>query len=138
MIPSLEENRSRVDQSAQANTVDVLSAVAALIRQVTAIGGCQSAYHTFDGVRLAGVSARSIGEERLAPNDRTSFSGRALRCELTRKMIGGFLPNEDNEASRRPKKASVWFARLAPGQPFLPVRVTFIGQGSPDGDLYLK
>jgi hypothetical protein len=131
LSPPAERDREPVPVRDQVNTTDTLTAVAALIQEVATSGRCDLSVHTFDGSRLSELSGRTVGQEVLKPTERSSFHGQALRCELTGRMIGGFLRGEDNVAARRPKTATIWFARLHPEAPPIPVRMVFTQQGSP-------
>jgi hypothetical protein len=138
MEPPLEKDREPVPTSDQANTVDTLSAVAALMQLVAGTGRCDTAARTFDGSRLAELSAKTAGQEFLKPVDLSSFEGTALRCDLTVRMTGGFLRDEDNAKAHRPRKATVWFARLQRDAPPIPVRMAFYSEGSPSATAYLR
>jgi hypothetical protein len=137
MIPPLEKDREPVPVRDQVNTMDTLSAVAEIMQEVAASGRCDMTARTYDGSRLSELSARTVGQEVLKPADRSSFQGDALRCELTGRMIGGFVRSDDSAASRRPKVATIWFARAKPDEPPIPVRMTFAQQGSPGAIAYL-
>jgi hypothetical protein len=138
MTPPLEKNRDIVPPSQQAHTVDTLSAMAALMHQVAATGKCAGVAHLYDGVRLSELAAQDGGPETLAPTDRSSFHGPAWRCDLTTRMTGGFLRDDDDATARKPHKATIWLARLAPEQPIVPVRIAFTPQGAPGATIYVK
>jgi hypothetical protein len=138
MLPPPDKDREPVPVQDQANTVDTMSAIAALMQEVATHGSCDFAARSFDGSRLSALSARTVGVEVLTPNQRSSFQGAALRCDLTGRMIGGFLRHDDSAASRRPKLATIWFARVRPDEPPIPVRMAFAQAGSPGAAAYLK
>ena len=139
MIPPADLDREIVPLNEQAQTVDTLSAIAGLLRQVSTKGSCEGYTRTFDGVRLSEFSARTIGQEVLEPTGRSSFQGPALRCDVTGRMLAGFKPDDDREEIAKPKRGSAWFAQLQPGAPFIPVRMIFYTlDGSVGATLYLK
>ena len=138
MVPAPEGDREPVPESEQAHTVDPLSAIAVLWHQVAETGACEAATRTYDGIRLSEFAARTAGEETLEPTSRSSFQGRALRCDITGRTIGGFERNGDVEGQRKPKQGSAWFARLQPGQPVVPVRIALYAKGSTAATLYLR
>lgn len=123
--PPVETERDPVPADAQAHTIDTLSAMATLIYKVSTTGRCEGATHTFDGRRLAEISAHTVGEEVLPQTDRSSFHGTALRCDFDGRQLAGFVKDEDQAALRRPQHGSAWFARLTPGGPIVPVRMMF-------------
>jgi hypothetical protein len=125
MTPPADAERDPVPVALQANTIDTLSALAQLLRQVQAAGRCEGAAATFDGRRLAEVSARTVGEEVLPPSSRSIYSGKALRCDFEGRQLAGFLHGEDQERLRRPQHGSAWLASLTPGGPKVPVQIAF-------------
>ena len=122
----------------QAHTVDALSAIGGLLHQVTGTGRCDSTTRTFDGARLTEYAARTAGMETLPATERSSFQGEALRCDITGIMTSGFMRDADRQRGRRPKQGSVWFARLQPGQPMIPVRIAFYNEGVATVQIYLS
>jgi hypothetical protein len=125
MVPANDEERDSVPPALQANTVDTLSALAMLMRHVQNTGRCEAAVTTFDGRRLAEIAAHTAGEEILPPTARSTFSGRALRCDFDGRQLGGFVRDVDQDTLRRPQHGSAWLAEIVPGAPRLPVRITF-------------
>ena len=139
MIPPADPEREPVPLQDQAQTVDTLSAIAGLLHQVSKTGRCESSARTFDGTRLSEFSARTIGPEVLEPTGRSSFEGRALRCDVTGRMLAGFKTDDDRAEVAKPKHGSVWFAQLQPGKPFIPVRIVFYTiEGSTAATVYVK
>ena len=125
LVPPIEAERDPVPIEDRAHTVDTLSAMASLLRQVALSGRCEGALNTFDGRRLSAIQAHTVGEEVLASTGRSSFHGQALRCDFEGRQLGGFVHDEDASVLRRPQHGSAWFASLAPGEPPVPVRITF-------------
>ena len=137
MLPAVETERDPVPASEQAHTIDTLSAMVVLMRQVTDSGRCEGAMRTFDGRRLSEISAHTVGQETLEQTSRSSFQGPALRCDFAGRQLGGFLRDDDQVAIRKPQQGSAWFARLQPGQPFIPVRIDFTARLLGTTTLYL-
>jgi hypothetical protein len=125
MQPPVEEERDPVPTAEQAHTIDTLSAMAALLHEVAANGRCEGRMTTFDGRRLSIVEAHTVGDEDLPVTSRSSFHGPALRCDFSGRQLAGFIRDTDQEALRQPQHGSAWFARLVPGGPPVPVRITF-------------
>lgn len=125
LTPPNDEEREPVAAADQAGTVDTLSAMAHLVRQVTATGRCDGRSRTYDGRRLAELSARTIGPETLEATGRSSFAGPALRCDFEGRQLGGFMLDGDRAAAMRPQRGSAWFAAITPGGPKIPVRMQF-------------
>ncbi len=129
--------REPVPLEQQLHTIDALSALAALLRQVAATGRCDGALHTFDGRRLSEFQAHTVGQESLPETSRSTFTGTALRCDFQGRQLGGFAVGEDQDRRGRIQHGSAWFAALAPGQPPVPVRIAFHAGGLGDATMYL-
>lgn len=125
LIPPNDEERDPVPPQLQANSIDTLSALALLMRRVQDTGGCEADVRTFDGRRLAEISAHTVGDEILPATGRSMFSGRALRCDFDGRQLAGFVRDADQDQLRRPQHGSAWLAQVVPGAPRLPVRITF-------------
>ncbi len=125
LVPPVEDERQPVSAAEQAGTIDNLSAMAELISSVARTGRCDGVQRTFDGRRLSELSARTVGQETLPPSDRSTFSGPALRCDLVGRQLAGFAKDADPADADKPLHGSAWFARLRPGTPPVPVRISF-------------
>ena len=137
LVPPVETEREPVPPAEQAHTVDSLSAMAALLRQVATTGRCEGAMNTFDGRRLSAVAVHTVGEEVLPQTGRSSFHGPALRCDFEGRQLAGFVRDQDSAVVRAPQRGSAWFARLQPGQAPVPVRITFHSRQFGDATVYL-
>jgi hypothetical protein len=137
LVPPNETERQKVPPDLQANTVDTLSALAELMRNVASSGRCETTVHTYDGRRVTEVAARTVGTETLEQTDRSTFSGRALRCDFEGRMLAGFLLGDSDEAHRRPLHGSAWLAEVVPGTVPMPVRMTFETRWFGDATMYL-
>ena len=125
LVPPNEEEREPVAPADQAGTIDSVSAMAQLVRQVNATGRCDGRSRTYDGRRLSELSARTVGREVLEPTSRSSFAGPALRCDFEGRQLGGFLLDADRAKAQRPRRGTAWFASASPGGPAIPVRIQF-------------
>lgn len=135
--PPTETEREQVASADQANTVDTLSAMAALIRQVNTSGRCEGRLATFDGRRLSVLEARSGGEQALERTGRSSFAGLALRCDFVGRQLGGFMLDEDRERLQRPHTGTAWLASVTAGGPKIPVRIAFRTRWFGEATMYL-
>ena len=137
MQPPVDSERDPVPPAMQANTIDSLSAMAALIHQVTLTAKCDGRDRTFDGRRLSEVSAHTVGDEMLDQTSRSMFQGKALRCDFAGKQLAGFRRDADQDEVRRPQDGSAWFARVVPGGPSIPVRIVFTTPQFGETTMYL-
>ena len=137
MEPPLEPEREPVPVAQQAQTIDSMSAMAMLLRRVWATGRCESDARTFDGRWLSRIQARTVGEESLEQTSRSSFNGVALRCDIEGQQLAGFVRDADEATLHRPHRASVWFARMAPGGRLVPVRISVDTHGFGEATMYV-
>ena len=135
--PPVEPEREKVTAEQQANTIDSLSAMAVLLHRLAATGRCESEARVFDGRFLSHIEARTIGQEALEETSRSSFHGTALRCAIEGHQLAGFVRDADEAALHRPHRASVWFARIVPGGPLVPVRIELDTHGYGTAVMYL-
>lgn len=123
--PPNDAEREPVPTALQRETIDAISAAALLVRRATESAMCEGSTRTFDGRRLSQVSVRTVGWEMLAPDSRSSFAGRALRCDFDGQLLAGFMLQGDRAAAARPQNGTAWLARPVEGAPMLPVRLRF-------------
>lgn len=135
LVPPNDSEREPVPPERQADTVDTLSAMAALLRRVSGTGRCDGQSSTFDGRRLATLQARTVGNEVLPATGRSSFAGPALRCDFVGRQTGGFMLGEDRDRLQRPQEGSAWFATV--GGVLTPVRMSFRTRWFGDAVMYL-
>jgi hypothetical protein len=137
LIPPNAGEREPVPDSLQHNSIDTLSALAVLIRVVEKTDRCETAVRTYDGRRALEIEAHTVGEEQLAPTSRSTFQGKALRCDFTGRMLAGFKLDDDRGRAGRPVHGSAWLASVAPDTPLLPVRMAFETRWFGDAVMYL-
>jgi hypothetical protein len=124
-LTPVETRRDPVPGADTVGTVDTLSAVAGLIREVAATGRCDADLRIFDGARLTDVAMRTHGNVPLVPDDRSPFGGTALRCDFTTTLRAGFIHNDDYAKSHLPQHGTVWVAPAAAGTLPVPIRAQF-------------
>lgn len=123
--PPQDSERESVPQALQLHTVDTLSALAQLIRQVGMKNSCDTEVHTYDGRRVLELTARTRGNELLPRTSRSVYAGPALRCDFEGRELAGFLIGDDDKEARKPLHGSAWLAPMLPGTPALPVQIAF-------------
>lgn len=120
-----EPRRDPITPSQTVGTVDGLSALAALLRQVATTGHCGGSTRVFDGARLTDVVATDAGSVALPASNRSPYTGPALRCDFTTQLIGGFLHNDNFVRSHEKQHGTAWIGPAAPGEMPVPLRVEF-------------
>jgi hypothetical protein len=137
LVPPNDLEREAVPDGLRANTVDTLSALADLIRVVDLTGRCEASARIFDGRRAVEVAATTVGEEDLRPTDRSSFAGKALRCDFSGQIVAGFLLGESHAREGKLMRGSAWLAPIIPSGSRLPVRLTFETKWFGQATMYL-
>jgi hypothetical protein len=137
LTPPAADEREPVPESLQANTIDTLSALVELIHVVQVTGRCETTARTYDGRRAVEIEAHTVGEEMLAPTDRSSFAGKALRCDFSGRMLAGFKFGDDRSRDSKPMHGSAWLSAVVAGGPPLPVRLAFETRWFGDATMYL-
>ena len=125
LIPPDRTPREKPPPALLARSVDIPSAIVAMIHQLAITGRCARQVLTFDGRRLSEVEASDAGAAVLPPGERSSFSGEAQRCDFAGREVGGFDTLDDWPDARKIRHARAWFARLTPDGPPMPVRIDF-------------
>ena len=137
LLPANTGEREAVPVALWANTIDNLSAMAALLHNVATSGRCEGQSRVFDGRRLSEIAATTVGTEVLPETDRSVFHGPALRCNFSGTLLAGFKYEDNRARAARPQRGVAWFAPLQPGEPPVPTRVRFATPFFGDAVLYL-
>lgn len=126
LSPPDDGEREPVPPALQQGTIDSLSALAQLTRNLAETGRCEGSAAIFDGRRRADFRVRTLGRDYLAPW-RDAWNGEAVRCGFTGRQIAGFR-RSDSADLREPQEGTAWMASPRPGAPVLPVRVEMPGR----------
>lgn len=137
-IPPIAEERHPVPPDLLPGTIDTLSALVDLIHRVETTGACDAVARVYDGRRLSQIQAVTNSEQVLEARAGSAFSGPALRCAFSGQMLAGFVLDHPPGEVARPYRGSAWLARLAPGEPPLPVRLSFETHWLGDVTMYLS
>ncbi|WP_372622870.1 DUF3108 domain-containing protein [Falsiroseomonas sp.] len=122
LTPSEAEEREAVPEALRRGTVDVLSLVASLARQVGRSGHCDLATPIFDGRRRSDFDTRSEGREIIRPW-RGAWHGEALRCGFEGRLVAGFRRDQTRRDAAAPQRGTAWIAAPYAGAPAIPVRM---------------
>ncbi|WP_207540094.1 DUF3108 domain-containing protein [Sabulicella rubraurantiaca] len=104
--------RTPIPEEAIPGTVDSLSALATLVRQVSRTARCDASTRMFDARRLTLFAARTVGQE-----------GEGLRCELESRHIAGIPRQRDAGQAAQPQIIHTWFVRPHENGPAIPGRI---------------
>jgi hypothetical protein len=125
LVPPNETEREPVPENLRANTIDMMSAMMQLVHAAVTTGRCEGTVRTYEGRRLVEIEAHTAGTEVLPPSSRTSFAGKALRCDFSTRLLAGFSLNGDRAREGRPMHGSAWLAPVVAGGAPMVVRVSF-------------
>jgi hypothetical protein len=122
LTPPETEQREPVPEALQRGTMDVLSALAGLARQVGRGGGCDLVAPVFDGRRRSDFATRGEGREIIRPW-RGAWHGEALRCGFEGRLVAGFRRDQERAEAAAPQRGTAWIAAPFAGAPAVPVRL---------------
>ncbi|NKC29548.1 DUF3108 domain-containing protein [Falsiroseomonas selenitidurans] len=120
--PEETEEREAVPVADRRGTIDALSAMALLSRNVARDGACEGAAQVFDGRRRSDFASSTAGRERIRPW-RGAWHGDALRCAFEGRQVAGFLRDQARGDAATPQRGTAWIAAPFPGAPPIPVRI---------------
>ena len=115
------------------DTVDPLTAYFLVERRLGQGGNCTINVPVFDGRHRYDLQFTDAGEQNLPEGGgQQHYSGPATACKMKRESVAGY-PTDKLEM---PKRGTIWFARLMPGDLMLPVKLEMvIDVGSVTGHL---
>ncbi|MGH7054011.1 MAG: DUF3108 domain-containing protein [Stellaceae bacterium] len=137
LVPTEARKRESVPAALRQQTIDTVSAIALLLARVADGEGCRLAVKVFDGRRLMTLDATQAGSQTLGATTRSFFHGTAERCDVTGRMLAGFLRSDGPAERKKVDHGAVWFAHPVPGLPVLPVRIAFSTQWFGTAMMYL-
>lgn len=117
-----DDDRDPVPAALRRETVDPITALLQVVRNLQAAEGCDATLAVFDGRRRFDVTTRDGGMVELAKSEQALFSGPAQRCLLTLKPVSGFWKGRRADGRTDPK-IEVFLAPAAPGGHWIPVRL---------------
>jgi Protein of unknown function (DUF3108) len=114
------------------DTVDPLTAYFLVERRLGTGGDCAISIPVFDGRHRYNLQFTDAGEQNLSASDGQHYSGPAKACKMSRENVAGY-PTDKLEM---PKRGTIWYARLMPGDLMLPVKLEMVTDiGSVTGHL---
>jgi len=112
LLPTEDMPRTPVPEEALPGTLDALSILAMVTRQVGATARCEGSARMFDGRRLTAFSARTVGQ-----------TPQGLQCEVESRHLAGIPTERDVAQAQQPQRLQVWFVRPVADGPAVPRQV---------------
>jgi Protein of unknown function (DUF3108) len=137
ITPPNNTEREDVPPALLAHSVDPLDAIVQLLREVARSGRCEGSSRAYDGRRLQLLQARTVGEEDVPPSIRSTFSGRALRCDFSDQTLAGYRLGSGRDDDMREHRGTIWLSQVLPGLQRLPVRASVETRWLGDATIYL-
>lgn len=123
LVPAEDPGRPRPTPQQIAHTLDPLTALLAIGREVAERGRCEGRFAVYDGRRRYDIVLSDDGVERLEKSAAYAYDGEVRRCAAAAVKIAGF--SWDQDYSPHTTEGRVWFATPRRGAPALPVRIDF-------------
>ncbi len=120
----------KIDDELTQGTTDVMSAVLAMMKQVTKGEECKGSADIFDGKRRFKLIFNHKKEVELPKSKYNLYHGLATECSVEVKPVAGKWHDKprgwisiQEQGRERGKMPTVWFAQMAENQPAIPVKV---------------
>jgi hypothetical protein len=128
------ETRTPVTPALMRGTVDQLSALFMMERQLASRSSCTLVVAVYDGLRRYNLHFTDAVPEIIRASGGRGFAGATQVCRMRREAIAGFL--DDSGRSEGAYAGTLWYARLLPGDLIVPVQMEFSTEfGSVSGHL---
>jgi hypothetical protein len=126
--------RKPVTPALMRGTVDQLSALFIMERQLATRGSCARVVAVYDGLRRYDLHFTDAVPQTIRASGGHSFAGTTAVCRMRREAIAGFL--DDDGRSEGAYAGTLSYGRLLPGDLIVPVRMEFSTEfGSVTGHL---
>lgn len=112
--PAEDMPRTPIPEESLPGTLDSLSILAMLAKQVGTTARCDGRARMFDGRRLTDFAARTLEQ-----------TPQGLHCEVEARAIAGIPTDRDPAQASAPQLLQAWFVQPVPGGPAIPRQVEF-------------
>lgn len=111
-------------------TTDVLTSTLKIMASLAKDGSCDGSDKIFDGARSYNLVFKQQAQDVLKPSGYNVYAGPAVRCTVEVKPIAGKWHEKprgwmsiQEQGRERGTMPTVWFARMAEGEPAVPVKI---------------
>jgi hypothetical protein len=131
-IPAKTGTSSGAVTAPPRDTVDPLTAYFLVERRLGTGGNCTISVPVFDGRHRYTLRFTDAGGQKLSASSGQHYSGDATACKMAREDVAGSAADK----VEMPQRGTIWYARLAPGDLMLPVKLELVTDlGSVTGHL---
>jgi hypothetical protein len=123
------ETRKPVTPALMRGTVDQLSALFMMERQLASRGSCARVVAVYDGLRRYNLHFTDAAPETIRTSGGHEFAGSTAVCRMRREAIAGFL--DEDGRSEGAYAGKLWYARLLSGDLIVPVQMEFSTEFGP-------
>lgn len=120
--------RDEVPPEMRAGTIDPLTEIAALARQLARGEGCAGVRRVFDGLRRYDIVYEDLGETELEESSYDAYAGRARQCRSRLVPLAGFFKPKDDEERDSLTAVTAWLMPPLPDVAPAPVRLLVEGR----------
>ncbi len=118
-----DNRQSVVTPALMQGTVDQMTALFMMERQLARRGSCALVVAVFDGLRRYDLHFTDAAPDSISGNGERRFTGPTKACDMRREAIAGFL--DDSGRSEGAYAGKLLYARLLPGDLMIPVQMEF-------------
>jgi hypothetical protein len=104
------------------DTVDPLTAYFLVERRLGQGGNCTMKIPVFDGRHRYDLNFTDAGQQKLSASNGQHYSGDTHACKMVRENVPGYATDK----VEMPQRGAIWYARLAPGDLLLPVKLEMV------------
>lgn len=113
------------------DAIDPLSAYFLVERRLGQGENCTLTVPVFDGLHRYDLKFTDLGEQKLSGAKERHYSGDAHACKMARETLAGMperdkAKDNDKDKVEMPRRGTMWYARLMPGDLMLPVKVELV------------
>lgn len=120
--------RDEVPLELRSGTIDPLTEIAALTRQLANGEGCAGVRHVYDGLRRYDIVYEDLGETVLEESSYDAYAGRARQCRSRLVPLAGFFKPKDDEERDSLTAVTAWLMPPLPDVAPAPVRLLVEGR----------
>jgi len=117
-----EYRRTPLDLATIDNTIDPMSAILSMSRNLESGHECVGEFPIFDGQRRYNITLTHREPKMIEATEYSVFSGEAVGCEVKIEQIGGFW-KKPSKYSKGARNRVIWVARPIPESPPVPVKL---------------